>query len=135
MFPFKIVAFSCLLISLGACVPVAMTAAGVGGGAYTSHYMGGTASRTFSEPMPTIREAAATALRKMAIRLDYVEKTASGELIVAKAIDRNIEIELEAITAKATRMKVTARKDGGITLDGATAIEIIAQTEKLLPVR
>ena len=52
------------------------------------------------------------------------------ETITAHAADRDIESELEALTPATTRMLVTAKKDGGILRDGATATEIILQTEK-----
>lgn len=120
---------------LSACVPVVLTAAGVGGGAYANHQMGGTTYRTFSEPLPKIREATALAFKRMGIRLDSVEKEDQGEMMYARAGDRKIEVELEALTSRTTRMRVVTRKDGGLVLDAATSIEIISQTEKVLTVR
>ncbi len=49
---------------------------------------------------------------------------------MAKAGDPNIEIELEALTPNTTRMRVVAKKDGGMIVDSSTAVEIITQTEK-----
>lgn len=42
-----------------------------------------------------------------------------------------MEIELEAISQRATRLRVSTR-NGGFFYDGATANEIVAQTEKVL---
>ena len=70
------------------------------------------------------------ALKRMGIKPDGSEKIDYGERLLAKAGDRNIEIELEALTPNTTRMRVVAKKDGGIIVDSSTAVEIITQTEK-----
>jgi len=117
-------------LSLCGCAAVALTAAGIGGGAATSHQMGGLAYRTFSEPLPKVRGAVLSALKRMAIKTDKTEKIELGERILARAGDRNIEIELEALTPNTTRVKAVARIDGGLIVDSATAVEIINQTER-----
>ena len=70
------------------------------------------------------------ALKRMGIKPDGSEKIELGERLLAKAGDRNIEIELEALTTNTTRMRVVAKKDGGVVVDSSTAVEIITQTEK-----
>jgi hypothetical protein len=60
------------------------------------------------------------------------KRSGSTLTITAKAGDREIEVELEALTPATTRMMVTAKKDGGILRDGATATEVILQTEKIV---
>jgi len=117
------------LSSLAGCAGVALTAAGVGGGVAASHQMGGLAYRTFTAPLPRVRSAVLAALKKMAIKPEGTEKIELGERITARAGDRNIEIELEALTPNTTRMRAVARKDGGMVVDSATAVEIINQTE------
>lgn len=67
----------------------------------------------------------------MGIKVESTEKTDSGELIKAKAADRSIEVELDALTPSITRMRAVARKNA-LLVDSATAVEIIAQTEKAL---
>jgi hypothetical protein len=121
--------------ALNGCAAVALTAAAVGGGALASHQMGGMAYKTFTEPLPKVREATNTAFRRMAIKPEKSEKTDLGERILARAGDRSIEVELEALTPNTTRMKAVARRDGGFVVDAATAVEIINQAEKALPVR
>jgi hypothetical protein len=54
-----------------------------------------------------------------------------GKLIQATGADRNIEVELEAISPKTTRIRTVA-KQGTFFRDRATATEIILQTEKIL---
>lgn len=120
------------ITSLTACEPVSITMLGVGAGAGVGHHLGGIAYKTFTEPQPKVKKATLAALKRMAIKVDGVEKTDNGEMIKAKAMDRNIEIELETLTPNTTRMRAVARKDGGILVDSATAVEIITQTEKAL---
>jgi hypothetical protein len=70
----------------------------------------------------------------MGIRLDGVERPEGGnELIRGSMTRREIEIELEPISAKTTRMRVEA-KNNGFVYDGATATEIVLQAEKSLGV-
>ncbi len=118
------------LLATAGCAGVALTAAGVGGGVAASHQMGGLAYRTFTEPLPRVRAAVLAALKRMAIKPEGTEKIELGEKITARAGDRNIEIELEALTPNTTRMRAVARKDGGVIVDSATAVEIINQTER-----
>jgi hypothetical protein len=68
----------------------------------------------------------------MQVKVENAKRDGSSKSIVARAGDRDIEIELEALTPNTTRMAVTAKKDGGILRDGATATEVILQTEKIV---
>lgn len=114
---------------LTGCAGVALTAAGVGGGVAASHQMGGLAYRTFTAPLPRVKVAVLEAFKRMEIKPGKTEKIDLGERIVARAGDRDIEIELESLTPKVTRMRSVVRRDGGIVVDSATAVEIINQTE------
>lgn len=125
-----IVAFLPLILS--ACAPLALTAAGIGGGVAAQHQLGGYAYRTFSEPLPKVRMAALKALKRMAIKPGASEKIELGERISAKAGDRNIDIELEALTSGTTRVSAVAKKDGQLIVDASTAVEIITQIEKAI---
>lgn len=123
-----------LSVGLTGCDPFTLTALGVGSAAGMSHHMGGIAYRTFTEPLPKVKRATLGALRRMAIKVSDTSKTDNGELIKAKASNRDIEIEFESLTPTTTRMRAVAHKDGGIFVDAATAFEIITQTERLLGV-
>ncbi len=114
------------------CVPVALTAGGVGGGVAASHQMGGLVYRTFSEPLPRVRGATLAAFKRMAIKPGKTEKIELGERILAQAGDRDVEVELEALTPNTTRMRATVRRNGGMIVDSATAVEIITQTEQAI---
>jgi hypothetical protein len=117
---------------LTACVPLALTAAGVGMATGVSHTLGGIVYKTFTAPQAQVKRATLAALGRMQIKVTEVKRKNSTETIFAKAGDREIEIELEALTPTTTRMQVTARKDAGLLRDSATATEIIIQTEKLV---
>lgn len=126
--------FTALLIigfalSTTGCAPVIISAAGVGASAIFSHHSNGQASRTFTAPLPRVRLAVLAALKKMSIKPGTTEKIDQGERILAKAGNRNIEIELEVVTPNTTRMRTVARNEGGLTVDSATATEITNQTE------
>jgi hypothetical protein len=112
------------------CEALALTAVGVGGGVTASHQMGGLAYRTFTEPLPRVRSAVTAALKRMAIKPGGTEKIEMGERILARAGDRSIEVELEALTPNTTRIRAVVRRDGGVVVDSATAVEIINQTER-----
>lgn len=130
--PTQTIFLSMLILMLGGCEAVALTAGGVAGGVEATHQMGGLVYRTFTEPLPRVRTAVMDAFKRMAIRPGKTEKTELGERILARAGDRDIEVELEALTPKTTRMRTVVRKDGGIVVDSATAVEIINQTEQVI---
>ena len=117
---------------LAACEPISVTMLGIGAGTGVGHQLGGIVYKTFTEPQAQVKKAALAALKRMAIKVESIGKIDNGEIIKARAADRVIEIELEALTPNTTRMRAVARKDGGIIVDSSTAVEIIVQTEKLL---
>jgi len=119
-------------VSLGGCAAVALTALGVGMATGVGHTLGGMVYKTFTTPQAQVKRATLGALQRMQVKVVKSERKGSTELIIGKAGDRKIEIELEALTPAATRMKVTAKQDSGILRDGATATEVILQTEKLV---
>ncbi|MEO1767058.1 DUF3568 family protein [Thiobacter aerophilum] len=115
---------------LGGCEAAALTALGVGASAGVSHTLSGITYRTFAEPLPRVKTASLKALNRMQIKVAQTSKIDNGEAIKAKAADRDIDIELEALSPNTTRMRVTASQ--GLFKDSATATEIIMQTERFL---
>jgi hypothetical protein len=118
--------------SLSGCVAVGLTALGVGMATGVSHTLSGMVYKTFTTSQGHVKRASLGALHRMQVKVVKTERKGSTETIIAKAGDRDIEVELEALTPNTTRMLVTAKKDGGILRDGATATEVILQTEKLV---
>ena len=96
------------------------------------HTLGGMVYKTFTAPQAQVKRATHGALQRMQVKVVKAQRSGPVETILAKAGDRDIDIELEALTPATTRMKVTAKQDGGILRDGATATEVILQTEKLV---
>lgn len=119
-------------LPLAACAPVALTALGVGMSAEVSHTLSGMVYKTFTAPQARVKRATFGALHRMQIKVAQAKREGSTEKIHARAGDRDIDIELEALTPATTRMLVTAKKDGGFLRDGATATEVILQTERLV---
>ena len=105
--------------------------AGTAAGTGTAYTLDGVAYRTFTAPLDDVRRATSTSLKRMDLRVKTDQTTESGRTIVALASDRTVSIELEKLTSRTTRMRVTA-KQGAIFRDRATAGEIIAQTERAL---
>ena len=119
-------------LSLGGCAAAGITALGVGMATGVSHTLGGMVYKTFTASQAQVRRATQGALGKMQVKVVKSERDGSSETITAKAGDRDIEVVLEALTPNTTRMKVTARQNGGLLTDGATATEVILQTEKFV---
>ena len=119
-------------VAMSGCAPVALTAMGVGMSTGVSHTLGGIVYKTFTTPQGNVEKATYGALNRMQIKVTQAKREGSTKVIRARAGDRDVEVELEALTPNTTRMTVTARKDSGLLRDGATATEIILQTEKIV---
>ena len=122
-----------LALTVSGCETLSLTALGIGGSAAVNHKMSSTPTRTFTAPLPRVKSASIGALKRMGIQAGEVKKLDNGEVITARVGRREIEVELESVTSSTTRMRVVAR-DGSWFYDGATASEIIIQTEKVLGV-
>jgi hypothetical protein len=128
---------SVILILLGACLPLAgcdtVAIALLGGGATTllRYNLDGVAARTFTAPAAAVKSASLAAMERMGLALEGTDKFDNGEILRARAPNREIEVELEPITRETTRMRITAR-GGGMFYDHATAIEIVQQTVNVL---
>lgn len=123
-------AVAALAMVLAGCEPLAITAMGIGASTGLSHALGGMTYRTFTVPLPRVKSATMAALGRMRIKVAGASKIDNGEVIKATATDRDIEIELEALSPTTTRMRTVAKK--GLLYDSATSTEIILQTERIL---
>jgi len=131
----RVVVLLGVLSLLNGCAAVALTmltvGAGVATGTSVSYTLDGFAYRTFTAPLPQVEKATRAALDKMGIKIEATAKTEQGKAIKAIGIEREIEVELEMVTTKTTRIRTVA-KQGLFFKDRATATEIILQTEKIL---
>jgi hypothetical protein len=108
------------------------TGAGVAVGAGVDHTLSGIAYKTFSVSTNELRFATLKTLHRMDISVIRDEDTPDHHAIDGKASDRTIEIELEPLTRRTTRMRVVANMGGLFFKDAATATEIIVQTAQTL---
>ena len=129
-----------LLLLLGmagspGCAALALTVfgsgAGIGASTSSNYLLDSIVYKTFTVPEQGLRKVTLLTLKRMAIQVKENQATEAGTKIVAQAGDRTIEVELDRLTAKTTRMRVIV-KQGWFFRDRATATEIIVQTERTL---
>lgn len=122
---------SLALLIVAGCQPLAVSVLGAGAGTALRYGIDGVAYRTFTAPAPDVTQASLAALEQMGIGFESTGTFEGGEVIYARSPKRTIEIEVEPISGRATRVRIAA-KNGGLFYDSATASEIVAQTERLL---
>lgn len=123
-------------VMLQGCAGVGLTMLGVGGGTAASagvnHTLSGIAYKTFTAPEAQVHKATLKALNEMSIMVSEQKTVDRVRAINGKANERDVEIELEPLTPKTTRMRVTVIEEGGFFRDSATATEIIIQAATAL---
>ena len=116
------------LLALEGCAAAALSVAGMAGAAGLDHMLNGIVTRTYAAPVAVTRLAALQTLRRMGMSVEKSEKQDKGWAIEAKAIDRTIDIELEALSNRTTRARVVVSKANFIFIkDSSTGNEIIDQ--------
>ena len=128
----RMAALALSVMALSGCAAIALTAGSVAAGAGVDHTMSGIVYKTFASSMAKTRLASLKTLKRMDMDVVKDEKTEEGWLISATAREREIDIELEALSKRTTRMRVVANKGGIFFKDAATATEIIQQTADLV---
>ncbi len=116
---------------LQGCAAAALTAGGLAAGQGVEHTLTGITYKTFNTSMNRLRLASLKTLHRMDFKVTKDDKTEDGRRILATAVSREIEIEFEFLTRRATRMRVIVSK-GAFLKDSATATEIIIQTADML---
>jgi hypothetical protein len=123
------------IAGLGGCAGVGLTLLGVGAGVSSgtgvNYTLDSIAYKTFAASEAEVRAATLRTLKRMAMDVTENGATETGRQITAVAGDRTVDIELDRITPKTSRMRVNVKK-GWLFRDRATAGEIIVQTEKTL---
>jgi hypothetical protein len=125
-----------LALALEGCAAVGLAvvggAVGVGAGAGVEHTMNGIVYKTFDASTNELRFAALKTLDHLGMPVTADEKSEGGWKLSATATERQIDIELQQLTDKTTRMRVVAN-DGQIFFkDASTATEIITKTAQTL---
>lgn len=100
--------------------------AGAGAGAAIKQSQEGEATETFTQPLSRTRAAVLAALKRMQIEVRATE----GERIAGYTQKQPVDVRLEPVTEKTTRM--TVRIGEGLKRDRATAQEIVDQTKRVL---
>lgn len=123
----------CILFATATCLhgcstQLTMSVLGGGVSALVTHNINGSVSRTFTAPLPDVRQAAQAALDAMKVPVESSDITDGGETLRARAGDRAIELEFESLGESITVLRATARRPGFLR-DNATASEIVRQTE------
>ena len=117
----------CLIFFLSGCANVLLTGAS-GGIAYTFTNV---AYKTVAFPVDLVEASNSIALMNMEIRHIRRERRGDSVIILAETPRMKINIELEEITPKTTKISVDAVKSFVIK-DKATAAAVIEQTEAIL---
>lgn len=117
------------LLTLGGCAVAALSVVGLVGGAGFEHVINGVVYQTFPSPIAGARLAALKTLKRMGMPVEKDEISEDGWTIMARAVDRKIDIDLESLSDKSVRMRVDVHRDDFIFLkDPSTGNEIIEQT-------
>lgn len=122
-------------VLLQGCAAAGLTALGVGLGVGAdtgvSRTVDGKATRTFVAPPDQIRRAAYDSLKQLAMPVTGEHVDGDKRTITARAGDRKVEITVQRLTPKATRMTVVA-KHHMVLRDRATADQIIERTQDVV---
>ncbi len=124
-----VVIMACLL-ALEGCAAAALSVAGLAGGAGLEHFINGIVDQTFSSPIAGTRLATLKTLKRMGMSVEKDERSDDGWTIAAKAVERKIDIDLEALSDKSVRMRVDVSREYFVFIkDPATGNEIIDLTK------
>lgn len=116
------------LLALQGCAAAALSVVGMAGGAGLDHTLNGIVTRTFAAPVAGTRLAALQTLQRMGMTVQKSEKKDQGWVIEAKAANRNIDIQLEALTNRTTLARVVVSQENFFFIkDSSTGNEIIDQ--------
>jgi uncharacterized protein DUF3568 len=121
-------------IALLTVVLAAEGCAGVGTAAEqgVNYTLDGIAYRTFGVPVDQMRRATLVTFKRMDLALKSDDARDDGcREMVATGGDRTVYVELEKLTARTTRMRITA-KHGWIWRDRTAAGDVIVQAARIL---
>lgn len=109
--------------------------AGTGASTGVNHTLGGITYKTFTAPPEEVHSATRSAMSAMGIAVES-DRLGEGDdaktrQISGKTNDRDIDVQIEEITPKTSRLRVVASQDM-LFKDSATATEIIMQTAQAL---
>jgi hypothetical protein len=104
---------------------------GVAMGTGVDYTLNGIAYKTFVAPLPSVRQGTLSGLNRMGVKVVQDRKSDTGWSISATAEGREIDITLERLTPRTTRMRVVAN-NGIVFKDRATEAAIIDEAADAL---
>ena len=131
----KVLALVAVLLTQGCAVVAVGAVAGAAAG--VTYTVLGVAEKTYNEEYDTVVDALQKALVSLDIKTGDTKKTEENNKVVVTEIeafarDLTIQVTIERITDKATRVVVDASRKY-VVKDRATATEILIQTTNNLP--
>lgn len=131
----KVLALVAALLTQGCAVVAVGAVAGAAAG--VTYTVLGVAEKTYNEEYDTVVAALQQALAHLDIKTGNIRKTEENNQVVTTEIeafarDLTIQVTIERVTDKATRVVVDASRKYVIK-DRATATEILIQTTNTLP--
>ena len=130
-----VIPFGAMLLLSGCAAPAGLAlfsaGSGVAMGTSVDYTLNGIAYKTFVTPLPRARQATLASLNRMGMKVVEDKKSDSGWSITATADGRDIDIDLERLTPKTTRMRVVAN-NGPFFKDRATEAAIIDEAADTL---
>lgn len=131
----RLVTIAIILAALSAlpgCAAVALSAVGPAAEFGFDQAMSGNTAKTYTASLDHMRLATLKSLSRMEMDVTKDEGDSEEWEIEAEASDNTIEVDLTALTAKTTRIEVSAGDGIPFFHDDATAEEVVAQiTESL----
>ncbi len=86
--PMRLAIACAALLALSGCETLALMGLGVGTSTAVNHTLTGITYRTFTAPMPRVKTASISALKRMGIHVGPTEKTDGNEVLKGTAKDR-----------------------------------------------
>lgn len=117
----------CAAVGLSLLSSLASTATGAG----VQHTLHGIVYKTFTVPLEGLQKATLITLKRMDFEVTESQANGTGRKTVAQAAGLEIVVELDVLTSRMTRMRVTAKKNW-LVYDVSTAREVILQTDRSL---
>lgn len=117
---------------LPGCAAVALSAVGPAAEFGIENATSGTTAKTYTASLHELRLAALKSLSRMEMDVTADGGDETEWEIEAEAADSTIEVELESLTPKTTRVEVSAGDGLPFFRDDATAQEVVAQISEAL---
>lgn len=112
-------------------LPLLMIGAGTATGTGVNYTLDAIAYKTFTASIDGLNAALVMTLKRMDIDVSDNHEVEEGRVIIGKAGDRDVDIELDRLTSRTTRLRVVVKRHV-VLRDRATATEIILQTDRTL---